>query len=121
MPDFSDDRTAFTARLCVDCGAVYGHPPTVCRECGCETFEDRELSGAGTVYASTVVRVPGAGHQGQEPFTVAVVDVGDGPAVRVTARVEGDGGLPPETPVEYLGRRDDAFWFQRPRDANESD
>lgn len=121
MSDSPDGAAAFPARRCADCDTVYGHRPTVCRECGGETFADHELPGAGTVYASTVVRVPGTAQRGTEPFVVAVVDVGGDDSVRVTARIECDGRLPPETPVEYLGRRDDAFRFRPVGDAVESD
>lgn len=107
-----DGPVAFPVQICADCEAVYGHRPTVCRECGSETFEDHDLSGRGRVYASTIIRVPGSDHQGQEPFTVALVDVGEDPSVRVTARVKSEERPDPGTSVEYLGQRRDAFWFQ---------
>jgi uncharacterized OB-fold protein len=103
----------FPARACADCGEPYGHEPSVCRECGAEAFETESLPGAARLYASTVIRVPGSDHRGQEPFVVGLVDVGN--AVRVTARIEGaeaDERPAPDSPLEYVGRRDGTFYFR---------
>ena len=106
----------FPARACADCGTLYGHEPSVCRECGAESLEPRPLDGSARLYASTVIRVPGSDHQGQEPFVVGLVDVAG--TVRVTARVEGVDGLEngerpaPDAPLEYVGEREDAFYFR---------
>lgn len=90
----------------------YGHTAYVCRDCGSEGFEEVSVAGSGTVYARTTIRVPGSDHQGEEPFEVAVVDVGGDDSVRVTARVEDNPGLGPEDPVEFVERRDGVFYFR---------
>jgi len=106
----------FPARACTECGELYGHEPSVCRECSAESFETEPLSGSARLYASTTIRVPGSDHKGQEPFVVGLVDVAD--AVRVTARVEGvEGGDPedrrgPGAALEYVERRNGAFYFR---------
>ncbi|MEF8843756.1 MAG: OB-fold domain-containing protein [Haloarculaceae archaeon] len=106
----------FPARACAECGELYGHEPSVCRECGAESFETETLSGSARLYASTVIRVPGSDHQGQEPFVVGLVDVAD--AVRVTARVEGVDGVEgderpaPDAPLEYVEEREGTFYFR---------
>lgn len=102
----------FPARRCPDCGAMFGHPPAACRACGEETLETVELTGPGRLYASTVIRVPGADNQGEEPYRVGLVDIGANDVVRVTARIEGDADPDPEAPVEFVGRRDGAFVFR---------
>lgn len=107
------DGPEFPARVCVECSTLYGHEPSVCRECGAEAFETEPLPGSARLYASTVIRVPGSDHRGQEPFVVGVVDVGN--AVRVTARIEGvdDGARPePDSPLEYVEERDGTFYFR---------
>jgi len=110
------DRPEFPARACAACGELYGHEPSVCRECGGESFETESLPGSARLYASTTIRVPGSDHQGQEPFVVGLVDVAD--AVRVTARVEGvegveDGERPePGAPLAYVERRNGSFHFR---------
>lgn len=107
-----DEPVAFSAQICANCEVVYGHRPTVCRECGSETFEDHNLSSQGRVYASTVIRVPGSDHQNQEPFSVALVDIGEDLSIRVTARLRSEKRPDPGTPVEYLGQGGGAFWFR---------
>ncbi|MFC6732089.1 MULTISPECIES: Zn-ribbon domain-containing OB-fold protein [unclassified Haladaptatus] len=101
---------AFPATACADCGEVYGFPVVACRACGGESFEVNELPGEGTVYARTTIRVPGADHQGQEPFEVCVVDVAD--AVRVTARILDNPGLEPDDAVQFVEERDGVFFFE---------
>jgi len=103
----------FPARACSDCGEPYGHEPSVCRECGGESFETDPIPGSARLYASTTIRVPGSDHRGEEPFVVGLVDVDD--AARVTARIEGlDEGARPEpgAPLEYVERRDGTFYFR---------
>jgi len=101
----------FTAYRCADCGELYGRSPAACRSCGNERFDAEALSGRGHLYASTVVRVPGSDHQGQEPFVVGLVDVGEGESIRVTARIEGERRLRPDAPVEFVEARDGTFVF----------
>lgn len=102
----------FTALRCTDCGELYGHCVSVCRDCGCETLDNALLDGSGTVYARTTIRVPGSDHQGEEPFEVCVIDVGGEKRVRVTARVDDNPGLGPGDPVAFIERRDGAFHFR---------
>jgi uncharacterized OB-fold protein len=105
--------TEFPARACIECDTRYGHEPSVCRECGGESFETEPLPGSARLYASTVIRVPGSDHQGQEPFVVGLVDVAG--AVRVTARIEGveDGERPePDSPLAYVEEREGTFFFR---------
>jgi uncharacterized OB-fold protein len=106
----------FPAWTCAECGALYGHEPSVCRACGAESLETHPLDGSGRLYASTTIRVPGSDHRGQEPFVVGLVDVAD--SVRVTARIEGVDGVEagerpaPDAPLEYVGQREGAFYFR---------
>lgn len=86
----------------------------VCRECSTETLTEISLEGEGTVYARTTIRVPGSDHQGEEPFEVAVIDVGSDMSVRVTARVENNPELKPGDSVEFIERRDGVFYFESP-------
>ncbi|WP_338727882.1 OB-fold domain-containing protein [Haladaptatus sp. DJG-WS-42] len=101
---------AFPATECADCGELYGFPVVACRDCGCESFETRELDGSGIVYARTTIRVPGADHQGQEPFEVCVVDLADD--IRITARVLDNPELGPDDSVQFVEARDGVFFFE---------
>ncbi len=106
------DASSFPASRCADCGTLYGHPVYACRECSSESLEDASIDGDGTVYARTTIRVPGSDHQGQEPFEVAIVDVGSEETVRVTGRILENPELGPDDPVTFLERRDGTFYFE---------
>lgn len=100
----------FPAVRCSDCGALYGHPAPACRECGSETFEEHPVAGEGAVYASTVIRVPGADHQGEEPFEVILVDLPEG--IRVTGRIEGVADLSLGDEVVFQAEQEGTFFFE---------
>ncbi len=106
------ETPAFPASRCAECGKLYGHPVYACRECSSETLEEASIDGDGTVYARTTIRVPGSDHQGQEPFEVAIVDVGGEETVRVTGRVIGNPQLGPDDPVAFSERREGTFYFE---------
>ncbi len=106
------DSTAFPASRCSECDTLYGHHVYACRECSSESIELAPIEGSGTVYARTTIRVPGSDHQGQEPFEVAIVDVGHEETVRVTARITDNPELEPGDPVAFLEERDGAFFFE---------
>lgn len=80
---------------CAACGRVAFPPnPYGCEACGAEpaALEPRELAGAGTLTAFATVHL----HQGkgiEAPFTVGVVVLDDGPAVRATLTCPTDEGL----------------------------
>jgi hypothetical protein len=48
-------------------------------------LEWREVSGLGTIYAVTIMRVPGLGYAGKPPYTVATVTLDEG--VRMLAQI----------------------------------
>ncbi|WP_255152052.1 Zn-ribbon domain-containing OB-fold protein [Halorarius halobius] len=102
----------FPAHECDACGARYGHDPAVCRDCGAEAFDTVELSGDGRLYASTVVRVPPTGYEGEAPFVVGLVDVGGPEGVRVTARIEGTERPDPDADVAFVGETDGTLRFE---------
>ncbi|WP_299333254.1 Zn-ribbon domain-containing OB-fold protein [Haloplanus sp.] len=100
----------FPAVRCPGCGTLYGHPVPACRVCGSETFNEVSIAGEGTVYASTVIRVPGADNQGEEPFEVTLVDLPEG--IRVTGRIEGVADLSPGDDVVFEAEREGTFVFE---------
>ncbi len=106
------DGPQFPASRCGECGTLYGHPVYACRKCSSESIEKSPIDGAGTVYARTTIRVPGSDRRGEEPFEVAIVDVGRAETVRVTARIVGNPELDPGDSVAFLERHDDAFHFE---------
>jgi len=61
------------------------YPRPVSAYTGRRTLEWREVSGRGTIYACTVVRIPSPGIEGRIPLCVAIVDLDEG--VRIIANV----------------------------------
>lgn len=102
--------TTFPGWICETCGDVFGHEPEICRSCGSHSIETYPLSGCGTVYASTVIRVPGNTVDRDEPFEVCLVDVDEN--VRVTGRIDGTPGLSPDDTVQYIGKSNGAYLFE---------
>jgi uncharacterized OB-fold protein len=61
------------------------YPKPVSGFTGRRTLEWREVAGTGTIYACTVVRIPGPGVEGRIPLCVATVELDEG--VRIIANV----------------------------------
>jgi uncharacterized OB-fold protein len=77
------DRLA--ASRCSTCGARACPPATVCATCLGTDLEQTAISGAGVLYAYTVVHVAPAGRD--VPYAVGYVDLDDGPRVFVALDV----------------------------------
>jgi uncharacterized OB-fold protein len=90
-----DGRRRVAGRACRSCGAVAAFAWPRCPECGSEV-EPAEFGPDGTVWSSTVVRIPVPGRT--PPYALAYVDLDGGP--RVLAHVTG----PTDAPVP-IGRR----------------
>lgn len=75
-------------------------------------MERHLISGHGTVYATTTIRVPGAEFQGEEPYEVCVVDVGEDESVRVTARLTDSEKPTLGDEVKFVEQQDGVFHFE---------
>lgn len=72
-------------QYCTVAGKFQHYPRPVSIFTGRRTLEWREVSGAGVIYAFTVVRIPGPGLDGRLPPCVATVELDEG--VRLIANV----------------------------------
>ncbi|MEM7122772.1 MAG: OB-fold domain-containing protein [Pseudomonadota bacterium] len=79
---------ALHIQQCGGCGRYVFFPRILCPYCGSDDLTWRQVSGRGTVYATTVIRR--RPEQGP-PYNLCMVDLEEG--VRLTSRVE---GLAPE-------------------------
>lgn len=82
---------------CSDCGHPQAVAAPVCLACGGSNAQER-FGPQGSVWASTVVRIP-AGTR-QPPYGLAYIDLDDGP--RVLAHTLGDERLPVGTGVTLV-------------------
>jgi uncharacterized OB-fold protein len=72
-------------QYCTEAKKYQYYPRPVSIYTGRKTLEWREVSGKGTIYASTVVRIRGPGLEGRLPLCVATVELDVG--VRIIANV----------------------------------
>lgn len=73
-------------QYCTEAKRFQHYPKPVSGYTGRRTLEWRETSGQGTIYACTVVRIPGPGLEGRLPLCVATVELDEG--VRLIANVQ---------------------------------
>lgn len=66
---------------CRDCGIYLFGAALFCPSCSSNDLEPVELSGRGTLYSYTTVRVPPAGWPGPVPYVLGEVELPEGPHV----------------------------------------
>jgi hypothetical protein len=64
---------------CLDCGAYTCPPKAVCDNCGSRNLERAELSGRGRIATFTTTYIAPAGYDKEVPYTVAMVELEEGP------------------------------------------
>ena len=98
-------RYGLVGEVCPHCDAKLFPPRDICPECGQEAKTLYNFSGRGKVYSYTTVYEPPAGFEENTPYTVALVQLDEGPLV--TAQLTDLDGRQVEigTPVEMVTRR----------------
>jgi len=72
-------------QYCPDTNAFQHYPRPVSLATGSRTLEWRPVSGNGTIYAFTTLRVPGPGTAGRLPLLIATVELDEG--IRILANI----------------------------------
>ncbi|HMN51641.1 MAG TPA: Zn-ribbon domain-containing OB-fold protein [Xanthobacteraceae bacterium] len=72
-------------QYCKDSGKFQHYPRPVSIYTGKRNLEWRKVSGKGTIYAHTTIRIPGPGLDGRLPLPVATVELDEG--VRMIANI----------------------------------
>lgn len=83
-----DQRYNLEGVQCGNCNQAIFPPRALCRKCrhlSVGKLKPMQLSGEGTVLSFTVVHSPPAGYELQAPYTMAVIQLAEGP--RITAQV----------------------------------
>jgi len=98
-------RYGLVGEICPHCHTKIFPPRDVCPECGEEAKEPYTFSGRGAVYSYTVIQDGPAGFENSAPYTVALVQLEEGPIV--TAQLTDLGEEPVEIglPVEMVTRK----------------
>ncbi|MCJ7569788.1 MAG: Zn-ribbon domain-containing OB-fold protein [Anaerolineales bacterium] len=98
-------RYALVGEVCPHCATKIFPPRDICPECGDEAKDLYQFSGRGEVYSYTTLYNAPAGYEEQAPYTVAMVQLEEGPLV--TAQLTDIGVKEPEVgmPVEMVTRK----------------
>ena len=98
-------RYALVGEVCPHCSAKIFPPRDICPECGDEAKDHYQFSGRGEVYSYTTLYNAPAGYEEQAPYTVAMVQLEEGPLV--TAQLTDIDVKDPEVgmPVEMVTRK----------------
>ena len=98
-------RYALVGEVCPHCEVKIFPPRDICPSCGEEARDLFQFSGRGEVYSYTTVYDAPAGFSEAAPYTIAMVQLEEGPLV--TAQLTDLGADPVEigTPVEMVTRK----------------
>lgn len=96
--DDGADGPVVRGTRCAACGHPSLDPVARCPVCRGPS-QDATFAGRGTVFSSTVLRIPVGGHE--PPTALVYVDLDDGP--RVLGHAPGDRVVPPGTRVRLTG------------------
>lgn len=100
-----NQRYSLVGEVCNNCGARLFPPRDVCPECSRPAYEPFVFSGKGKVYSySTVYQVP-AGYEEFAPYTVALVELDEGPLVAAQLTDVDQDDLEIDMPVEMVTRK----------------
>ncbi len=81
---FSTDPPALLVGACSDCRSLHFPRRALCPECQSERIETRATSGAGRIYAHTIVRSAPPGYLGEIPYAIGVVELEESLRVSTT-------------------------------------
>jgi uncharacterized OB-fold protein len=90
-------------QYCKDTGRYQHYPRPVSIFTGSRNIEWREASGKGTIYACTVIRVPGPGLDGRLPLSVVTVELDE--KVRIIGNI-----LNADPDSVAIGQRVEVAW-----------
>lgn len=98
-------RYALVGELCPHCAVKIFPPRDICPECGEEARTLYHFSGRGKVYSYTTVYNAPEGYEDTTPYTIALVQLEEGPLVTAQLTDTKPGQITIGTPVEMVTRR----------------
>lgn len=82
LPAASSGKPALIGSRCSSCGEVFFPSRLCCRRCSSSDMKEIPLSGKGTLYSFTTVRVRPPHFIGEVPYVVGVVELAEGEKIR---------------------------------------
>ncbi len=98
-------RYALVGEVCPHCEVKIFPPRDVCPNCGGEAKEPSVFSGKGTIFSFTVMQDGPEGFEEAAPYTVALVQLDEGPIVTAQLTDLGEDPVAIGMPVEMVTRR----------------
>lgn len=98
---FSIDQAALLAGSCSVCGSLHFPQRTLCPECQSSEVEPKAMTGAGTIYTHTIVRMAPPGYLGETPYAIGVVELAEPLRVSATLLADDLKQLAIGDPVEF--------------------
>ena len=97
-------RYMLVGTKCLGCGQLHFPPRMVCSQCGHESTEPFRFSGGGKIVSYTVIHTAPEGFEKQSPYTVALVQLDEGPVIS-THIVGSDNKVEIGSPVKMVFRK----------------
>ena len=98
-------RYGLVGEECPHCSFKIFPPRDVCPECGGEAKEPYTFNGLGSVYSYTVIQDGPEGFDTSGPYTVALIQLEEGPVVTAQLTDLGDEPVSIGMPVEMVTRK----------------
>ena len=98
-------RYGLVGEVCPHCEHKIFPPRDICPECGQDARTHFHFSGRGKLYSFTTLYDAPAGHEEQAPYTVALVQLEEGPLVTAQITDLGEDELEIGMPVEMVTRK----------------
>jgi uncharacterized OB-fold protein len=98
-------RYALIGEICPSCDSKIFPPRDICPECGEDARTTFQFSGRGEVYSHTTVYQAPAGHEDTAPYSVAIVQLEEGPLVTAQLTDLGEQDVEIGMPVEMVTRK----------------
>lgn len=98
-------RYTLVGEVCPHCREKIFPPRDICPECGEQAKDLFEFSGRGQVYSYTRVFDPPTGYEDSSPYTVALVQLDEGPMVTAQLTDVPEDQIEVGMPVEMVTRK----------------
>ncbi len=100
-----EQRYTLIGETCESCGTKLFPPRDVCLECKAPAYELYTFTGIGTVYSYTTVYNAPTGYEHNAPYTVALIQLEEGPLVTAQLTDIQPEEIEMDMPVEVVTRK----------------
>jgi uncharacterized OB-fold protein len=98
-------RYSMVGEVCTECGSKLFPPRDVCPECSKPAYEEYTFSGNGKVYSYSTVYSAPSGYEEFLPYTVALIELDEGPLVTAQLTDVDHDEVEIDMPVEMVTRK----------------